>query len=202
MYMPRFNADVQRPTPMEEAPMVENSQRVDVHPYKGSSVCSISPVTTLPHWFRSPARAQATSTPVLASCNSSLQWPRRSPRSALPTATPTLSPGFRRKSQSRSLRAVLAQGLAGQRAASVTRQACRCVDTGDMPVLGNFCWMDLKSHIMTGGRYRCATSTISDAHCCFLIRCQTVGPMDLAQIENAVSDAAMREYGMQEGLSH
>jgi ParB family transcriptional regulator, chromosome partitioning protein len=52
--------------------LVENSQRVDVHPYEeaqGSSVFSICPATTFPRLLPSPARAHRTSTLGSPSCN-------------------------------------------------------------------------------------------------------------------------------------
>jgi hypothetical protein len=64
-----------------------------------SNACSTPPVTTLPPWSRSPARAPATFMLVCLYCNSSPLWPRRSPRSALPPATPTLSPVSRRRAR-------------------------------------------------------------------------------------------------------
>jgi hypothetical protein len=47
--------------------------------------------------------------------------------------------------------------------------------------------------------YRCDPFTITDAHSRFLIRCQAVARMDLAQV-SAVCDAAMREYGVPERI--
>jgi hypothetical protein len=52
---------------------------------------------------------------------------------------------------------------------------------------------------MTGDGYRCDPLTITDSHSRFLIRCQAVGRMDLAQV-SAVCDAAMREYGVPERI--
>jgi hypothetical protein len=78
--------------------LVENSQRVDVHPYEeaqGFQRLLDIPGYDVPLWLRNPARAPATSTPVFPSCNSSPPWPRRLLRSASPPATPTSSPGSR-----------------------------------------------------------------------------------------------------------
>jgi transposase len=54
--------------------------------------------------------------------------------------------------------------------------------------------MDFKGYFLTGEGYRCDPFTITDAHSRFLIRCQAVARMDLAQV-SAVCDAAMREFG-------
>ncbi len=59
--------------------------------------------------------------------------------------------------------------------------------------------MDFKGYFLTGDGYRCDPFTITDAHSRFLIRCQAVARMDLAQV-SAVCDAAMREYGMPERI--
>ncbi len=59
--------------------------------------------------------------------------------------------------------------------------------------------MDFKGYFLTGDGYRCDPFTITDAHSRFLIRCQAVTRMDLAQV-SAVCDAAMREYGMPERI--
>ena len=59
--------------------------------------------------------------------------------------------------------------------------------------------MDFKGYFMTGDGCRCDPFTITDAHSRFLIRCQVVGRMDLAQV-SAVCDAAMREYGVPERI--
>ena len=59
--------------------------------------------------------------------------------------------------------------------------------------------MDFKGYFMTGDGYRCDPLTITDSHSRFLIRCQVVGRMDLAQV-SAVCDAAMREYGVPERI--
>ncbi len=55
--------------------------------------------------------------------------------------------------------------------------------------------MDFKGYFLTGVGYRCDPFTITDAHSRFLIRCQAVARMDLAQV-SAVCDAAMREFGV------
>ena len=55
--------------------------------------------------------------------------------------------------------------------------------------------MDFKGYFLTGDGYRCDPFTITDAHSRFLIRCQAVARMDLAQV-SAVCDAAMREFGV------
>lgn len=52
---------------------------------------------------------------------------------------------------------------------------------------------------MTGDGYRCDPFTITDAHSRYLIRCQAVARMDLAQV-SAVCDASMREYGIPERI--
>ena len=57
--------------------------------------------------------------------------------------------------------------------------------------------MDFKGYFMTGDGYRCDPLTITDSYSRFLIRCQAVGRMDLAQV-SAVCDAAMREYSVPE----
>ena len=59
--------------------------------------------------------------------------------------------------------------------------------------------MDFKGYFLTGDGYRCDPFTITDAHSRFLIRCQAVTRMDLAQV-SAVCDAAMREYGVPERI--
>ena len=59
--------------------------------------------------------------------------------------------------------------------------------------------MDFKGYFLTGDGYRCDPFTITDAHSRFLIRCQAVARMDLAQV-SAVCDAAMREYGVPERI--
>src|SRR5580704_9059184 len=59
--------------------------------------------------------------------------------------------------------------------------------------------MDFKGYFLTGDGYRCDPFTITDAHSRFLIRCQAVARMDLAQV-SAVCDAAMREFGMPERI--
>lgn len=59
--------------------------------------------------------------------------------------------------------------------------------------------MDFKGYFLTGDGCRCDPFTITDAHSRFLIRCQAVARMDLAQV-SAVCDAAMREYGMPERI--
>lgn len=59
--------------------------------------------------------------------------------------------------------------------------------------------MDFKGYFMTGDGHRCDPLTITDSHSRFLIRCQVVGRMDLAQV-SAVCDAAMREYGVPERI--
>src|SRR5665213_3256704 len=61
--------------------------------------------------------------------------------------------------------------------------------------------MDFKGYFLTGDGYRCDPFTITDAHSRFLIRCQAVTRMDLAQV-SAVCDAAMREYGVPERIPH
>ena len=42
--------------------------------------------------------------------------------------------------------------------------------------------MDFKGYFLTGDGYRCDPFTITDAHSRFLIRCQAVARMDLAQV--------------------
>ncbi len=59
--------------------------------------------------------------------------------------------------------------------------------------------MDFKGYFLTGDGYRCDPFTITDAHSRFLIRCQAVARMDLAQV-SAVCDAAMREFGVPERI--
>ncbi len=59
--------------------------------------------------------------------------------------------------------------------------------------------MDFKGYFMTGDGYRCDPFTITDAHSRYLIRCQAVARMDLAQV-SAICDAAMREYGVPERI--
>jgi transposase InsO family protein len=59
--------------------------------------------------------------------------------------------------------------------------------------------MDFKGYFMTSDGYRCDPFTITDAHSRYLIRCQAVARMDLAQV-SAVCDAAMREYGVPERI--
>ena len=55
--------------------------------------------------------------------------------------------------------------------------------------------MDFKGYFSTGDGKRCDPFTITDAYSRYVIRCQTVSRMDLAQVR-AVCEAAMREYGM------
>ena len=59
--------------------------------------------------------------------------------------------------------------------------------------------LDFKGYFLTGDGYRCDPFTITDAHSRFLIRCQAVARMDLAQV-SAVCNAAMREFGMPERI--
>ena len=85
--------------------LVENSQRVDVHPYEEAQgfqqLARPSRLRRSRTWSRSQARAQATSTPVSHSCNSFPKWPKRSRRSASRPATPTSSPVYRRSHRPR-----------------------------------------------------------------------------------------------------
>jgi transposase InsO family protein len=59
--------------------------------------------------------------------------------------------------------------------------------------------MDFKGYFLTGDGLRCDPFTITDANSRFLIRCQAVARMDLAQV-SAVCDAAMREFGVPERI--
>lgn len=59
--------------------------------------------------------------------------------------------------------------------------------------------MAFKGHFLTGDGYRCDPFTITDVHSRFLVRCQAVARMHLAQV-SAVCDAAMREFGMPERI--
>jgi transposase InsO family protein len=58
---------------------------------------------------------------------------------------------------------------------------------------------DLKRYFLAGDGYRCDPSTDHDAHSQFLIRCQAVARMDLAQVI-AIGDVAMREFGLPERI--
>jgi len=55
--------------------------------------------------------------------------------------------------------------------------------------------MDFKGYVKTADGKRCDPFTITDAYSRYVIRCQTVSRMDLAQVRS-ICDAAMREYGM------
>jgi transposase InsO family protein len=69
-----------------------------------------------------------------------------------------------------------------------------------MVIAPNQLWcMDFKGYFLTGDGYRCDPFTITDVHSRFLIRCQAVARMDLAQV-SAVCDAAIREFGVPERI--
>jgi hypothetical protein len=72
--------------------LVENSQRVDVHPYEeaqGFNGYSICPVMTWQYWSRSQGKAPLTSTLVCLCYSLSRRLPRHSAPSASPHPTPT-----------------------------------------------------------------------------------------------------------------
>ncbi len=79
-----------------------DSQRVDVHPYEEAQ--GFQRLLDIPGYdvaalVEKSARVQATSTPVCLFSNSSPLWPRRSHRSALLPATPTLIARLPQESQ-------------------------------------------------------------------------------------------------------
>ena len=80
------------------------------------------------------------------------------------------------------------------------RRTTPCSEPFSEVTAPNQLWcMDFKGYFLTGDGYRCDPFTITDAHSRFLIRCQAVARMDLAQV-SAVCDAAMRKFGMPERI--
>jgi transposase InsO family protein len=80
------------------------------------------------------------------------------------------------------------------------RRTTPCSEPFSLVTAPNQLWcMDFKGYFLTGDGHRCDPFTITDAHSRYLIRCQAVARMDLAQV-SAVCDAAMREYGVPERI--
>jgi transposase InsO family protein len=76
------------------------------------------------------------------------------------------------------------------------KRATPCSEPFSLVTGPNQLWcMDFKGYFTTGDGKRCDPFTITDAHSCYLIRCQIVSRMDLSQVR-AICEAAMREYGV------